>query len=245
MSIFDLGQGMRDHSIFIRITTYIFEHLTNSRKSIKFIQAGSNDGENGDPINPFVKSGHWIGVMIEPVPDTFTKLRNNYASVSGVAFENCAIGPEDGNFTFYAVKGDLSVLSGFDKRVIMTHADWVRANGWPDLESSIEEISVPVFTLKSMCRRHDIDSPDIFVIDTEGYDCKIILSMDTASLPVIIHFEHKHCQDIDTINVRDFLQNLGYELLFDNADAVAVLPGVEFPLSQIRLFQDILKELRS
>lgn len=46
----------------------------------RFVEVGSFDGPTYSNVWQFVKAG-WTGIMIEPMPDNLTKLRDNLASV--------------------------------------------------------------------------------------------------------------------------------------------------------------------
>ena len=58
---------------------------------LNFIQVGANDGEYGDPLHRYIFKYPWHGILIEPQPDTFAKLRENYAAMKNrLIFENIA-----------------------------------------------------------------------------------------------------------------------------------------------------------
>ncbi len=42
--------------------------LARKYKDLHFIQIGANDGVTNDPIHDLVKSYHWKGVLVEPLP---------------------------------------------------------------------------------------------------------------------------------------------------------------------------------
>jgi hypothetical protein len=62
-----------------------------------FIQIGAYDGRKGDPIYELVRVNRCSGILVEPQPDIFERLKQNYAGFSGLAFEQAAI-VEEGNF---------------------------------------------------------------------------------------------------------------------------------------------------
>jgi hypothetical protein len=59
----------------------LLEALALSRKRVFFVQVGSNDADHGDPLRPFILTRRWSGIMIEPVPYVFERLRRNYESL--------------------------------------------------------------------------------------------------------------------------------------------------------------------
>src|SRR5262249_55266635 len=61
------------------------------------IQVGSNDGEQHAPLRVAILRRRWHGIMIEPVPYVFQRLRANYGPLGDrIALENVAIGAVDG-----------------------------------------------------------------------------------------------------------------------------------------------------
>jgi FkbM family methyltransferase len=241
MSIFDLGQDYRATPIFNHIATFMFSTITEARGTVRFIQVGANDGQFADPVHSFVRSGRWTGILIEPLPAVFATLRERLGAVRGLNFANCAIGPKDDTATFYACRDPHSPLSSFDRDTILKHTDWALSIGLPAPETCIQEISVPVFTLETTCAKFGLDQIDVLVTDTEGFDCKVIRSMDLAiRQPIIVHFEHTHCADGETSDLRDLLQSLGYDLLYDKYNAIAVRHRDIFDPSLIKTFQEIL-----
>jgi hypothetical protein len=66
-----------------------------------FVEIGANDGQKHDHLHPFVMSGAWRGVLVEPVPYLFARLQRNYAGVDRLALENVAIADRDGTQPFF------------------------------------------------------------------------------------------------------------------------------------------------
>ena len=57
-----------------------------------FIQVGANDGDQLDPLRTSVHCADWRGIMVEPVPYVFQKLKaNNGHLARRVRLENVAI----------------------------------------------------------------------------------------------------------------------------------------------------------
>jgi FkbM family methyltransferase len=243
LSTFDHGQSWLAHLVFERIAQHLFRHLTARQGQVSFVQVGANDGNRADPIKQFVKGGNWSGLMIEPVPFVFASLREVFGPDSDrLVLENCAVGPADGRATFYACREPHSPLSSFDRATILKHREWAVSVGLPDPETCIEEITVPVWTLESLCEKHEIRGPDVLVCDTEGYDCKVVLSMDLAARrPALIYFEHAHCPDEDTEALRKTLTKLRYTLMGDQYNALAVRGGEAARL--VTTFQGILTDV--
>ena len=69
----------------------------------RFVEIGSNDGSKYDHLREHIVSGAWRGIMVEPVPYVFERLRANYGHLERVALENVAVADRDGSLPFYHV----------------------------------------------------------------------------------------------------------------------------------------------
>lgn len=49
-----------------------------SSKPFRFIQVGANDGIHGDPLRAYIERHHWHGILVEPQPDVFARILENY-----------------------------------------------------------------------------------------------------------------------------------------------------------------------
>lgn len=64
-----------------------------------FIQIGANDGKRDDHLRPLILKYHLRGLLVEPLPDVFVELKNNYTSEKQLKFVNAAIAKKDGEST--------------------------------------------------------------------------------------------------------------------------------------------------
>ena len=95
-----------------------------------FVQVGSNDGTHLDPLREEIVARKWTGVMIEPVPYLFDRLRLSYSGAEGIRFLNAAISDHDGTQRLYYLPEDpddstlppwYDTLASFRKDVILRH----------------------------------------------------------------------------------------------------------------------------
>ena len=190
-----------------------------------FVEIGANDGQRFDSIFPFVRAGRWHGVVVEPVPYLFERLRRTYGGNRRVAVENVAIGDHDGQRPFYhlaeapdpegaGVPWWYDAIGSFDREHVLRHA----RGEVPDVEDRIRHIDVRCMTLDSLCRKHAI-APDLLVIDAEGFDWRIIRTIDfTSHRPRLLAFEHHHLGPRDRSDCEEMLRGLGYELVSEGLD---------------------------
>jgi FkbM family methyltransferase len=202
-----------------------------------FIEIGANDGVQYDHLRPFIVSLPWRGVMVEPVPRLFARLRDNYRGHGGVSFENAAISDVDGLVPFYYVapaadqgQGDQPIWSDaigslsrdeVEKTIAAARAFAARGCGVhiPHVEARIERTEVPSLTFESLCRKHAIGEFDLLVIDAEGYDYEIIKGIDfERHRPRLLIYESNHLAPEELDECRTYLEGLGYELMYEGFD---------------------------
>src|SRR5262245_54064447 len=193
-------------------------------QSVRFIQIGANDGVRNDPIRDLVVRHRLSGLLVEPLPDLFARLQTNYAGHQGIRFEQCAVGDNDGQAVLYRVRGDaglpewLQSIASFNKRHLSSRRFGIRG-----LEKHIVPVTVPVLTLTSLLRKHDMDGCDLLQIDTEGFDCRIVRSAIHAGLrPAIINYEFIHTNPAERARCKQVLADHGYAFLDVGRDTLAV-----------------------
>ena len=163
----------------------------------RLVQIGSNDGKTGDPLYPlFRKYASWRGLLVEPIPYIFAKLKANYPDTSRFDLANVAIG-EDGKMPFYYVDktaiNDLpdlpywyDQLGSFDRSHIVKELDGV-------LEPYVRSMEVESMNLMSLLDRYGVSKIDVLHIDAEGYDWKVLQQLDLSRFrPTFILCEHHH-----------------------------------------------------
>ena len=190
-----------------------------------FIQIGAYDGRKGDPIYELVRRNRWRGVLVEPQPDIFERLKQNYAGFSGLAFEQAAIVEEGSSLPLYRVKdeyahlfhADHRTLSSFRPLQIISHLSQP-----VDIESALQQVDAPRLTFAALLKKHAVTKIDLLQVDAEGYDFQIIKSIDfRQTAPKIIHFEHANLSTIERAECVDFLIAKDYKLVIGAYDATA------------------------
>ena len=185
-----------------------------------FVQIGANDGLTSDPIRVYVKKYHWKGLLVEPHPDVFAALQQNYKEETQLIFENAAITQRDEWISLYTVD---EVVAG-DSPSLYSSIDSHMLKRDFGSKAPIREIRVPGLTLSTLISKHHISSISLLQIDTEGYDCDIMSMIDwTIIRPSIINFEHIHCSLDAKERCYGLLTEHGYQLHESNWDTLALL----------------------
>jgi FkbM family methyltransferase len=220
----------------------VVEAYSKYKSKIKFIQVGSNDGITNDPIYQYIKKYRWEGVLVEPVPYLFHKLKDNYRNINAnVRFENCAIAHVKGRLKFYRLKENslpnlpawYDQLGSFDKEVILKHRSVI-----PFFDELLVEDIVDTITFEDLLSKYNIAEVNLIHIDTEGYDYEILKMLRLETLVVdLIMFEHKHLTAQDYRSGLDLLRKSGFSVgLKDSSDTIAIRTVILKNLKKSRRF---------
>jgi len=176
------------------------DHLS-SMHGVNFVQIGGNCGTNlpecavgGDPIWEYATRFGWNGVVLEPVPQTFSKLSANYLPYPSVK----------------PVQALVSNHSGVGK--ILGRAETSHEIGL----SSKKGVEVPTYTLKKLWKKvygADKEKVDLLVVDAEGNEPKILSGAIPEPKPKLILFEIASLQQEELDIIDENLQNEGYHLI--------------------------------
>ena len=216
---------------FIRAFRNVFPAAT-------FVQIGSNDGTQQDPLHDAILRGTWRGVMVEPVPYVFRRLQHNFGHLPTVRLENVAVADVEGKLPFYHLPETAEpglppwydALGSFSRDVLLRHVDYI-----PDIAERIVCSQVPCVTFAHLCERNDIHELDLLHLDTEGHDYAILKQVDLARWrPRLIIYEHHHLAPTGRASCRERLSGMGYDLLEEGLDTWCVDTGPRMPASLLR-----------
>ncbi|MDD5644505.1 MAG: FkbM family methyltransferase [bacterium] len=198
-----------------------------------FVKVGANDGISDDPCSDILLGdAKWKGLLIEPVPYCFKRLKENFSDTTRFLMEQAAIGPVSGKKHFYYVSREAvdhmpdlpfwyDKIGSFDRNHILKHLNNI-------IEPFIIEIEVEVFTLNEVLKRKKIRKLHLLHIDTEGYDYEILRTLDFARYkPAMIFIEHRHLRYIDKIAMRRLFRDNGYSVFDCGVDYFAFDKGIE------------------
>lgn len=199
------------------------------RGELKFIQIGGNDGILADPIYSFIKKyqSSISGFILEPIPDLYEELVQNYKFAPTVTPINVGIHSSKKKMTIYRVRPELQRLLPKNVKGIASFDvnHWSKSRQIPSSDY-MEGIEVDCVDINEFCRDKAVLDLDLLLIDTEGYDFEIILALDfTEVSPRMIRFEHGIRDGInsedDFMKICTFLNSHGYQVIADSYDATA------------------------
>jgi len=176
------------------------------------LQIGANDGVSGDPLAAWFDRTQWSGVLVEPIPHLAASLAKRHAMRENIHIERSAIGETDGEARIFRIAdspgapGWYQQLASFDQSVLLKHRGAI-----PEIDSLVVEERVPVISVKTLLARYALSRIDLLVIDTEGYDFRILRQFDLNSVrPTLILFEHQHLGAAEKSDAYSLLRQSGY-----------------------------------
>lgn len=191
----------------------IFKHFFRDLYGLSFVQIGANDGIDSDFVRDVVFRYGWVGVLVEPIPAVMQQLKKNYEGAS-VQFEEAAIVE---NVTDEEVEFNVCVDKTVSSALEVAHEKTIAEQA----KGRIEKIMVQCMTYEQLVAAYEI-KPDVVVIDTEGYDFKILRSIDYERYsPRVIVYEHAELADRS--EVKAFLRAKGYRFMKFKNNKVAYL----------------------
>jgi FkbM family methyltransferase len=180
-----------------------------------FVQIGANDGSYGDAISKYAVKYCWRGILVEPQADVFGRLQATYAAAADrLLFENVAIGQGQSEIKMYRAKKSANVDPIHASTVVSTSAHTV-ASQLRIAESQLEAFIVRCLTLDGLLEKHGWTTMDILLLDTEGFDQKVLATLDLArTTPLIVQFEHGHLAPREINLAVEYLAAHGYQVLY-------------------------------
>jgi FkbM family methyltransferase len=198
--------------------------VTAARGEVGFVQVGAYDGQANDPMHDLVRRLGWRGILVEPQPDAFERLREAYADVEGLVFLNAAVAEERGSRTLWHIAGSepddpwwKGQVSSFDRDHLLKHI-----RGDTRLVARVVGTPVPTVTVEDVLSRAP-RRVDVVQVDTEGYDAAIIamLPLDQHQ-PDLIRFEHRHLAPQEHAKAVGRLVAYGYRVAVNEDDTIAM-----------------------
>lgn len=198
------------------------------RKGIKpfVLQIGANDGIAADPVRPFIVSERLPALLLEPHPDCFVKLQNNYAGFDNVRTLNIAISDRRGELSLFVPNDTLlksnprlSGLCTLSRDQLVKELIRERKSNPGSL---IKEIRIQARTVSDLIRDEHIEAIDVLQIDTEGHDWRILSQFDLVALGIsLINMEWFHLNRSEQTACMNHLTKLGYATATVFGDLVA------------------------
>lgn len=193
---------------------------------------GAMDGVSYDDFHGYINMYQWSGLFVEPIPEQFRRLKDNYARLNyrpANKYENSAIADYDGTIRMLTIN-----QNAVDQRLVHPcfggmSAIYPPRNGLASAADAAtvarygEMIEVPCLTLATLFKRHSIDQVGLLCVDAEGWDYAVIRQLDFAAYrPKLIRCEYINLSADEKSALANLLTENGYVIRIDgqNIDAV-------------------------
>jgi FkbM family methyltransferase len=195
--------------------------VSRPQHRLKFVQIGANDGISFDSLYGFVTQHACSGIVVEPLPDLFERLRANYADYPLILPVNKAIHETVGARPLFRVarealarySGWAGGIASFDRAHLLRHGI-----------APEDVIAQPVacMPLMELLQETATLDADLLQIDAEGYDSAILRMIDFARFrPHLIKYEHKAMTAAErAAHVATLVQH-GYRCVVEGTDTIA------------------------
>ncbi len=168
----------------MQIISYLIGELSGFLdNNLTFAQVGGNDGQLDDPISQIAKTRNWKGLIFEPVPTYFEKLKQNYEGHENIECINFACSNEKGKLEIYYIDPEksehfpswLQGCASMDPERLVAHLERLNPNlSKSDINGLIKKYVAPVTTLNNALEDHELDELDLLVIDVEGHEVEVV-----------------------------------------------------------------------
>ena len=202
----------------------IISNLVEKKIINSLIQIGANDGVSHDHLHNIIKKFKLESLLLEPINKYFLDLMKNYSNYKNVRFENSALSINNEILFLYKVNpeyfnkyGTLSNgISSFYKEHLLKHG--IKKNHI--IQEKVNQIS-----FDELLKKYNINSFDLLLIDTEGYDCHIVndFFLKIPKIKPIIIFEWSHIKNDELENTLNAIINKNYSF-FPIGDDIFCFP---------------------
>jgi FkbM family methyltransferase len=202
------------------LETLIYENTNN------FIVIGAFDGESHDnffsKIQEKSNKNNNLIIFVEPIQKYFNELNNKISSLVGydVVCENVAISDKFETIEMVSVKPNLLGKYGW----YIEGCACVVENNTPlniymkDVEEvDIDREKIPTITFDNLLSKHNLTTIDFLQIDTEGYDERILKTIDFEKSNIkFLKFEKHYLTEGFIENFVNKLEVLDYSYYWDS-----------------------------
>lgn len=201
--------------------------LFEKRKIQSLVQIGANDGQSFDELNLYIKKYEPRSILVEPIKENFLKLKENYKNTNNIELENSAISIDNEISFLYKVDikfekkydNHIPAIPSFNKKHLINHG--VK-------EKHIVKEKINTINIKELLNKYNINKLDLFFVDAEGYDGKIVYELiSSTNLRPFIIFEFIHIQNSFFEKLKKKLINENYQF-FEVKENVFCFPKDEF-----------------
>ena len=187
----------------------ILKFIFDNHEIKNLVQIGANDGQSFDELNSYIKKYKPKSILVEPIKSNFLKLKENYKNFDNIELENSAISVNEEISFLYKVdpkfeknySSHIPAIPSFDQKHLLNHG--VK-------KKHIIKEYINSVKIKNLLSKYNFDKLDLFFVDAEGYDGKIIYDLlSTTNFRPFLVFEFIHIEN-------SFFKKLSQKLIDEN-----------------------------
>jgi FkbM family methyltransferase len=191
------------------------------------VVVGAFDGVENDPVSRFVRGRDCRGVLVEPQPSAFERLRGNFAGFPRIELVNAAIDEMSGSRVLYSVPAAsglppwIEQIASFSRDHLAKHEAQA-----PGLSARIVEQLIRTVSFGDLLDEYRLEHIDVLQIDAEGMDGEMLRWFPFERMrPGVLHYEKAHLSGDEDRAVRTRLEGFGYKVFEADSptDAMAVM----------------------
>lgn len=176
---------------------------------MNIVQIGANKGF--DDVTELIKGKNISKlVLVEPFDEHNKSLEECYKEINNVTIQNIIIqdDPSINECSIFYHTDDSNHNNAFELASLnKTHSLKIRGQY---TEDGIIERKLKCMTINQLFDYHGLTEIDLLFIDTEGYDCKIIKSLNFEQYKIKeLYYENLHC---DVQEIREYIKSKGFEI---------------------------------
>lgn len=192
-------------------------------RGFKFIQVGGNDGLSFDSLFEKIVERVSNGIILEPSPKYFEKLKINYSKYPNIILLNKAIHPIELKVTLYEANNTgLAKLPDWGQGIGSFNFDHLKSKNLDP--SDISMVDVDCISFNNLIRQFPaFEEIDFLQVDTEGFDGEILKSIDFSMFGArVIKFEHCHLLESELVEVKGILYANSFLVIDDAYNSIAI-----------------------
>lgn len=214
----------------MNIISKTLHYIGINHKDVFVVQIGAMDGVSFDDTRGHLDLYNWSCLLVEPIPELYNELKENFKDRTNYTFEQAAITDYNGTATMLTVPTNIIAENKLHPGYKGMSALYPLKNGFGtayqrDIEVKTnfgKDIEVPCMTLNTLFQKHKISSFDVLICDAEGYDWKIFQQLDLQEYrPSFIRLEYVNLTEEEKQLTKEKLESNGYFIeIGQNIDAV-------------------------
>ena len=173
----------------------------------RLLDIGANDGKTLSNSRALMERG-WVGVLVEPSIEAFSKLVQLYMCTGAVTLVPFAISDKAEKVTFFESgthlkQGDTSLLSTIKESEL---------DRWKNSDNKFTETEVECITIQDLEELTGVKSYDFITIDAEGVDFEILSQIDLTNTKLV-------CVETNSIEDKkyiDYCAQFGLKVIHKN-----------------------------